>query len=258
MRVDDPNNEVGACARCQQSPLDFDFTFAYQPIVSARARTIVAHEALVRGRSGESASSVLSQVNSANRYAFDQLCRVKAIEGAAKLHMSGQLSINFLPNAIEQPEACIQQTLQAASRCGFPLSQIIFEVTESEAILDRSRLLSIVRKYREYGFMTAIDDFGAGYSGLSLFADFQPDLLKIDMALIRDVHRIPAKQEIVKAIVAMCRNLGVAVLAEGIETPQERDYLYDAGIDLMQGFLFSRPQFESLGTVESSAWVSQA
>ena len=87
-----------------------------------------------------------------------------------------------------------------------------------------------MREYREFGFKTAIDDFGAGYSGLNLLADFQPDLIKLDMALVRDIHLDRVRQTIVRNVVNMCRELGVEVIAEGIEDAQERDFLADCGI----------------------------
>jgi|SRR5471032_29510 len=123
----------GACAGCHDNaPLPFDFEYAYQPIVDLATRSIYGHEALVRGPNGESAASVLSQVNDDNRYRFDQACRVKAVAGAAKLGMQGYLSINFLPNAVYRPEVCIRSTLEAARKHNFPTDKIIFEVTEGE------------------------------------------------------------------------------------------------------------------------------
>ncbi|MDO8407042.1 MAG: EAL domain-containing protein, partial [Pseudomonas sp.] len=91
----------GGCQGCQQSePLGFDFSFAYQPIVDLRDQSVFAHEALVRGIAGEGALSVLHQVTEENRYRFDQLCRTRAIAGAANLNMQTHLSINFMPNAV--------------------------------------------------------------------------------------------------------------------------------------------------------------
>src|SRR5699024_8866595 len=95
---------VPACAQCRgNDKLDFDFTYAYQPIVDLSTRTVDAHDALVRGLYGESAYSVLARVNDHNRYMFDQACRVKAIRGAAELGMQEFLSIIFLPNAVYRP-----------------------------------------------------------------------------------------------------------------------------------------------------------
>lgn len=244
----------GGCAGCKTSPeLDFDFAFAYQPIVDLRDHSTFAHEALVRGVNGEGALSVLSRVNDQNRYRFDQLCRTRAIATAAHLGMTEHLSINFLPNAVYRPELCIRSTLEAARAHNFPLDRLIFETVESEQ-LDTAHLAHILREYREYGFKTAIDDFGAGHSGLTLLADFQPDLIKLDMALIRDIHRDRVRQAIVRGVVTMCTELGVTVIAEGIEHAEERDFLADCGIFLMQGYWFAKPAFKALAQIDSGVW----
>lgn len=233
--------------------LGFQFDYAYQPIVDLHHRTVFAHEALVRGPSGESAATVLSQVNDQNRYRFDQACRVKAIKGAAELGLEQPVSINFLPNAIYKPEVCIRTTLEAARAHGFPLEKIIFEVTEGERIEDGPWFAEILREYKRCGFQTAIDDFGAGYAGLKLLADFQPDIIKIDMDLVRNIDSNRARQTIVRRLVDLCRDMEIQVVAEGIETPAERDFLYDSGIHLMQGYLFARPQFRAVAEVDPSA-----
>ncbi len=249
------NDREPGCTGCRtpEGP-GFEFEYAYQPIVDVASRTIYAHEALVRGPRGESAYSVLSQVNDSNRYHFDQACRVKAIRGAAALGMQELLSINFLPNAVYRPEACIQSTLSAAREYDFPIERIIFEVTESEQVMDRPHLVNIFREYQRFGFHTAIDDFGAGYAGLNLLSAFQPSILKIDMELVRGIDQSAPKRAIVDGIVAISAALNIRVLAEGIETPQERDCLRDAGISLMQGYLFCKPAFQALGTIPPEAW----
>ena len=250
-----PSRQPAGCAQCKnKSALPFDFTYAYQPIVDIGTRSIFAHEALVRGPNGEPAYSVLSQVNDDNRYSFDQACRVEAIRGAAALGMKEYLSINFLPNAVYRPEACIRTTFEAAQQYGFPIERIIFEVTEGEQVQDRPHLVNIFREYRRLGFSTAIDDFGAGYAGLNLLSEYQPDIVKIDMDLIRNIDTSKPRQAIVNGIVAICAALNVRVLAEGIETPAERDFLRDAGIGLMQGYLFCRPALQSIGVIDSAAW----
>lgn len=247
---------VGAMAPCEKcgSASVIDFQFAYQPIIDLQARAVFAHEALARGPKGESAWSVLSQVNSANRFRFDQDCRTKAIQGAAALGMAESLSINFIPNAVESASACIQRTLRTAEECRFPLSKVIFEVTEGEKLRDPVRLVEIFREYRKLGIKTAIDDFGAGYAGLGLLAKFQPDLVKIDMDIVRGSDSDSARQAIIESIVSLCGRLGIGVLAEGVESVGERDYLASVGIDLMQGFLFARPSFMAIGVVDPAAW----
>ncbi len=222
---------------------------AFQPIVNLDTRQIFAHEALVRGSNGESAGHVLAQINAENRYAFDQSCRIKALEWAAKLQVPGMVSINFMPNAVYRAETCIRATLEAAQRFNFPLERIIFEVTEQEQVLDIDHLSGILKAYRKQGFMTAIDDFGSGYAGLNLLADFQPDLIKLDMELIRGIDQDSVRQILVEATLQMCRKLKIQVIAEGIETSAELQTLSAMGVELFQGYLFAKPGFETLPTL---------
>ena len=226
--------------------LDFAFSFAFQPIVHASDKSVYAYEALVRGPEGEGAMSVLSRVNERNRYAFDQICRVKAVKLAAKLKMQARLSINFMPNAVYQAEYCIRTTLAAAKTYHFDTSKIIFEVTEGEKMTSVDHLAAIIKAYHSMGFHTAIDDFGAGYSRYKIMMASPPDLLKLDMALIRDIHKEPNKQAVVAGILTMMHQLGGRIVAEGVETPEEYFWLRDQGIMLYQGFLFARPGFECL------------
>jgi len=245
-------DDCGGCGNADR--LGFQFDYAYQPIVDVAARSVYAHEALVRGPQGEGAMSVLAQVNEANRYRFDQACRVKAIKNAAQLGMAERVSINFLPNAVYKPEVCIRTTLEAARTHGFPTERIIFEVTEGERVEDGPWLASILREYRRCGFLTAIDDFGAGYAGLTLLADFTPDIIKLDMALVRGVDAGKARQAITRGMVRICEELGIQVVAEGVETPGERDFFLSEGVTLMQGYLFARPAFRGLTRAQAISW----
>jgi EAL domain-containing protein (putative c-di-GMP-specific phosphodiesterase class I) len=180
---------------------------------------------------------------------------VKAIELAGALFPPGEetkLSINFMPNAVYEPVACIGATLEAAHRVGFAHRQIMFEFTENERMTDVAHLQRIIAEYRKQGFSTALDDFGAGYAGLNLLANFQPDYIKIDMDLIRGIATSPARQTIIACVMAMARELGVAVIAEGIETDAELTALRAAGITLFQGYLFAKPAIASLPRVQFS------
>ncbi|MBX3634620.1 MAG: EAL domain-containing protein [Rubrivivax sp.] len=247
------------CRDCRDGQaLGMPITMAFQPIVDLRSGSVFGYEALVRGTGGEGAGQVLSQVGDDNRYAFDQTCRVTAIELASRLGLEGMLSINFLPNAVYRPQACIRTTLEAAARMGFPTSKLMFEVSESEQVLDHRHLRNIFDEYRRRGFTTAIDDFGAGHSGLNLLADFQPDIVKLDMALTREIDRDRVRRAIVTGIARFCEELGITVIAEGIETPAECLALQDLGIGLFQGYLFARPGFESLPPVPAEVWEGVA
>ncbi len=233
------------CAGCRSEVAAPDIAFAFQPIVDLANGTIFAHEALVRGPNGESAASVLAQVDDDNRYRFDQQCRTVAIGQAAALDLQGALSINFMPNAVYRAEACLRSTLAAARTHGFPIERIIFETVESEHVGDHAHFIEVFRAYKRLGFRTAIDDFGSGYSGLNLLVDFQPDLVKLDMKLLRGIDTDRVRQRIVAGALAICRDLGITVIAEGIETRGERDYLADQGVSLMQGYFFARPAFQA-------------
>jgi len=239
------------CRDCRNGAgLDFEFTMAFQPIVNVRTRSVHAYEALVRGPNNEGAGSILRRVNDGNRYRFDQACRVKAIELAARLglhHREGcLLHINFLPNAVYRPETCIRATLEAAAESQFPTDRIVFEVTEGEKVRDEAHLQGIFTEYRKQGFLTAIDDFGAGYAGLNLLANFQPDIIKLDMALTRNVDHDRARRAIVAGVLQTCRDLDITVIAEGVETIEELRTLRELGVELIQGYLLGRPAFEQL------------
>jgi EAL domain-containing protein (putative c-di-GMP-specific phosphodiesterase class I) len=158
--------------------------------------------------------------------------------------MRSKLSINFLPNAIYKPEVCIRTTLASASKFDFAVDRIIFETVEGERINDAVWLAEIFKEYRRQGFKTAIDDFGAGFAGLALLADFQPDIIKLDMALVRGIDANWPRQSIVRGILSICRDLNIDVIAEGVETDLECKCLQDLGVRLMQGYLFSKPIFK--------------
>ena len=236
-----------SCQACLDGAgLDFDFSMAFQPILDAAGRRIFGHEALVRGPGDETARAVLGRVNDRNRYAFDQACRIKAIGLASRLKGDTMISINFLPNAVYRPETCIRATLEAAERFQFPTGRILFEVTEGERVDDPKHLIGIFAEYHRHGFKVAIDDFGAGYAGLNLLAEFQPDYLKLDMALTRDVDKDRARRAIVRGVLSVAKELDIQVIAEGVESLGEYQCLRDLGVTLFQGYLFARPAYEQL------------
>ncbi|TPG49323.1 EAL domain-containing protein [Roseomonas nepalensis] len=249
-----PRDGCGDCSSGLVAP--FPFSMAFQPVVDVTTGRVHAYEALVRGPAGEPAAAVLAQVTRANRYAFDQSCRVKAIELASSLGMAASgatLSINFMPGAMYRPENCVRATLAAARRHRFPLNRLQFEVTEGEKVGDPDHLTAIFREYRARGFRVAIDDFGAGYAGLGLLARFQPDVIKLDMDLIRGLDNDRVRRSIVGAVLSVCAELNIAVVAEGVETRAELDALRALGVRLVQGYLFARPAFEQLPPVSTLA-----
>ena len=164
------------------------FSFAFQPIVNVTTGTITSFEALVRGENVESAYSILQQVSPDNLHSFDAILRERAIPLAAELGISCNLNLNLIPNALLDSDQVISTTIDAANKYGISLSKIVIEISESEFIHDRLIFVDKINKYRSMGIKFSIDDFGAGYSGLNLLAEFQPDDIKLDMTLVRGIE----------------------------------------------------------------------
>ncbi len=234
--------------------VDFDFTFAFQPIVDATAREIIAFEALVRGPSGESSAEIFARVPKENLYQFDQACRLKAIHMARRLNMRARLNVNLFPNSIRRTGMNVHATLAASIQEGFPVQDLIFEVSEAEEITHYTSVANVFRNYQDYGFQTAIDDFGSGYSGLRMLAEYQPNYIKLDRNIIADVNKFHVKQTIVGGIRAICEHLGIALIAEGVERAAEYEWLRQAGIRFFQGFYFAPPALEALVEIRQSLY----
>ena len=222
------------------------FSYAFQPIVDTVAREVFSYEALIRGLANEPAFRVLERVPAAAKYQFDEDSRATAIALAMRLGLKCHLNLNFLPQGLFASESSVTGTLAAAARCALPIDRVILEVTEGEVIADYARLGQQLNEFRRLGLKVAIDDFGAGYSGLNMLADFQPDQIKIDMNLVRGIERHGPRQAIVRAVVQVCNDLAIDVVAEGVESLDEYAWFADCGVRLFQGYLFAKPGFECL------------
>lgn len=205
-----------------------------------------AYEALVRGRANEPASAVFASLDPSQLYQFDRWARTRAIALAAALGVEASLSLNFLPKSLDALPDAVSSTIDAARAASISLQRIILEVTENEIIHDPGRFASVMNVYRAQGVRVAIDDFGAGYSGLNLLAEFQPDIVKLDIQLVRSIDSNGPRQAIVRALVQACDDLGIDVLAEGVETQAEQRWFRRVGVRLFQGYLYGRPAFEAL------------
>lgn len=238
---------VPAACTCAR-PFPAELKFAFQPIIDARAKTVFAQEALVRGANGEGAGAILALVDKANLHAFDRKCRIGAVKAAARLMgpQDGLLSVNTMPNSVYDPQTCLRTTIAAAEAADFPVERIMFEMTEHEAIIDLDHFVTIVKSYKDMGFTTAIDDFGAGSSGLNLFARVLPDVIKIDRALVDGIAGDAVKTAIVGHLAELCAKFDVRVIAEGIERAQDYEAVRELGIALFQGYYFARPVLESV------------
>ncbi len=224
-------------------------TFAFQPIVNADTRITVAYEALVRGPHGESASTIIDEIAAEDLARFDEHCRSSAMRLASRLGISCDLNLNLVPQGFQANRDCLASTLDAAIEYNFFPERLVVEITESEVLGNQERFNELMDVYRGLGMRLAIDDFGSGYAGLNLLADFQPNQIKLDKSLARDITSRRPRQAIVRGIIQVCRDLEIELVAEGIETADEFHWFCDEGVTLFQGYLFGRPGFELLPTV---------
>ncbi|WP_227698596.1 EAL domain-containing protein [Sphingomonas hengshuiensis] len=235
------DHQPRGAARAEQ---DFDVAMAFQPILDAHTGMAFAYEALVRGRRGESAAEMLGRVTPATRYTFDQQCRVAAIEQAVAagiIATGARLSINFMPDTVDDPVADSQRTLRAARETGFPPDRLIFEFSDQDR-LDGTRMARVTEAYRRMGMATAFDDFGAGADGVRLLSRFTPDAIKLDPALVRGLCGSWSRRLAVENIVQLATGLGITVIAEGVETRAEYEKLCAIGVRYLQGYFIARPQ----------------
>ena len=212
---------------------------AFQPIVRAGDRSVYGYEALLRTEEPTLIRPDLV-VDAAERLgSLPRLGRkVRELASAAMSNAPADaaLFINLHPLDLADEELFDELA---------PLTQIarrvILEVTERAAIEQVDAVERRVSQLRERGFRIAVDDLGAGYAGLSSFALLEPEIVKLDVSLLRDIDQSPVKQKLVASMTALCKDMGFLVVAEGIETPAERDCVVALGCDLLQGFLFARP-----------------
>lgn len=236
--------------------MGFHFSFAFQPIVDVRNREIISYEALLRGPKGESAASVFARVPAGDYLRFDRICRRNAIYLASRLKIPNRLNLNLAAQSIYEVDMSITTTFQASIQSGIPAENIIFEVLESQNLTEQKNLIKYLRLIQEFGFATAIDDFGAGYSGLKLLTEYQPHYIKLDRHLIGNIHEDFVKQRIFTGIRRICDSLCIEVVAEGVESEGEYHWLNEAGISIFQGFYFARPAFEALPDVSNRVYLS--
>ena len=238
------------------------FTSFFQPIIWAETGELKGYEALFRGL--EHDGSILSPgyifdtaETAGMMFQVDLAGRRSAVQNAAKQKIGdARLFINFNPTAIYDPSYCLRTTVSACEELGLRPQQIVFEVTETDEVTDVNHLRGILSFYRKAGFRVALDDVGAGYSGLNLLRDLEPDFIKIDRYLIIDIDADEFKQNIVGHLIAMAHTLRIKVIAEGIETKAESDWLKKAGVDLVQGYYYARPNAELLSD-EQKAGVKE-
>lgn len=225
-------------------------SFAFQPIVNSRTQQVKAYEALVRGPKNESADEILSSIKPADLASFDEECRKAALGIAHRLDINCDLNLNLLPNGFRADRDCLASTLDTAIEVGFAPERLVLEVTESEVLGNQDRFTELIGIYRGLGMRMAIDNFGSLYAPLNVLAELKPEQIKLDKKLVRGIQRLGPTQAIARAVLQICRDLGIELIAEGIESEAEFQWLRDQGVELFQGYLFAHPGFESLPVAE--------
>lgn len=231
-----------------------EITTVYQPIVSFKDASILGYEALSRGRKGsylESPDVLFSLAKKLNKTSeLELICGKRAIERAETMEDDKLLFINIDPNTIKDIKIEEGFTTEFLDKHNLKHKNIIFEITEKTAITDYNEFNQLLNKYRSQGYKLAIDDIGAGYSGLRSLTEIKPNYVKIDMELIRDIHTDTFKQVLIEALVKLGKSTGIKLIAEGIECKEELERLIELGVYAGQGYFICRPN-EGLSDIDS-------
>jgi EAL domain-containing protein (putative c-di-GMP-specific phosphodiesterase class I) len=212
---------------------------AYQPIVHASTGALFAYEALLR--SNEPAlpnpEAILDAAEKLGRLEdVGRAVRQKAPEPMDSAPPPALLFVNL--HATDLADETLGSPTSALTAIA---PRVVLEITERAALPDAKDVRAAVARLREKGFRIAIDDLGAGYAGLATFATLEPEFVKLDMSLVRNIHSSSVKQKLVRSMTALCSDMGIAVVAEGIELVEERDVIVELGCQLLQGYLYARP-----------------
>ena len=220
------------------------FTMAFQPIIDVVTGATLAQEALARDLQTHTAAPLFAKVAAEDLFVFEALCRERALQLAISYDHHTPVSLNISPASVLDPHHGLQQTFQFAERLGMSPDRLIFEFTENSVMEDVEAIRALVAPMRERGVLIALDDFGAGYNGLQTLVSMKPDIIKIDISLIRDICYCEARRVVIDGLVECCSRLDILVVAEGVETVEQVEVLQGLGIGFMQGYLLARPQIE--------------
>ncbi|MGN6109156.1 MAG: EAL domain-containing protein, partial [Kofleriaceae bacterium] len=217
-------------------------SMAFQPIYDARTSAVFGVEALMRSSelSMPNPGHVLDAATHLGR--LPELGRrVRGLSAAAFAPRGGPLSLFVNLHPEDLADAHLIDDSAPLTRMA---SRVVLEITERASLHSSPELTARIRRLRQLGFRIAVDDIGAGFSGLTSFTELEPEIVKIDMSLVRDVHQSALKQRTIEALVRLCHEVGAVVVGEGVESQPERDCLVSLGCDLLQGYLLGKPSGE--------------
>jgi EAL domain-containing protein (putative c-di-GMP-specific phosphodiesterase class I) len=218
---------------------------AYQPILRIQERTIMGFEALSRGPRGsglESADALFGAATTNNLLVeLDRLCRMRALLSSGRIPSNAKIFVNTLPATMRDPQFRGKALIDFLDKARVSPDRIVIEITEHLVIENYAIFRDTMAYFTDLGMSFAVDDVGAGYSGLESIAKLKPSYLKIDTALVRDVHVSHVNRAMVKAIIDLGHGIGAAVIAEGIHNEEETQVLRAIGVDFGQGYHLARP-----------------
>jgi EAL domain-containing protein (putative c-di-GMP-specific phosphodiesterase class I) len=223
---------------------------AFQPIYSADTpHQVFAHECLLRAWDGEALIYPDAMFHAARvldcTACLDLAARALSLQEISNHDPAGKIFINFAPcfSGGDEARRTLRRTLHQIDELGIARERIVFEITESECLHDWHEGLNAIASYRDAGFGLALDDFGTGYSSLKLLHNIRPDYIKLDQSLLRDVHSDDSKAIISRKLIEIAQELGIATIAEGIESVGESNWAREQGADFVQGFHYAVPSF---------------
>jgi len=225
----------------------------FQPIVSLKENKIYGYEALIRGPSNSPLHSPINLFDAASRHGrlaeLDLLCREVAIKKFGQLRLDTKLFINTIPEVLLQQDYQHGLTRDFIKKAGLPAKQVVIELTEQFPIDDYDLMREATEHYREMGFSIALDDLGAGYSGLRTWSEIQPDFVKLDRHFMTDIHQDNNKRRFVQSMVDIAKDINCKVIGEGIEIREEYITSDEMKIDFAQGYYFGRPAIQPLKAI---------
>lgn len=233
----------------------------FQPIVSIKENKIYGYEALIRGPSDGPLHSPINLFDAASRHGrlaeLDLLCREVAIKQFGKFELDAKLFINTIPEVLLQQDYQHGLTLDFVKKAGLSADKIVIELTEQYPINDYELMRRATEHYRDMGFSIAIDDLGAGYSGLRTWSEIKPDFVKLDRHFMQNIHQDRHKRQFVQSMVDIAKGINCRIVGEGIEVREEYRTVDEMNIEFVQGYYFARPAFHPERSIDEALFAKR-
>ena len=245
VRIQQQQTAFQTRCRLQDVLLSDEIRTVFQPIVDLQRGGTLGYEALSRGPAGTAQHNPVNLFTAAKQadlvFELDRHCRRRAMRTARNLPPPYRLFINVVPASMYDPDFQGASLIKLLEGLGLSPDRIVLEVSEQYAIENYTMFVDALQNFTQMGFSAAVDDIGAGYSGLEKIAHLNPGHLKFDIQLVRDIDKSHVKREMARALKAFAEKMDSKIIAEGIEREGEKQALIDLGIDYGQGYLLARP-----------------